>query len=185
MINSPFLILSPDYKTNQNFDPMKFNVNITGEFDNIKGLRIAQKYYIDVQCGACNTLHPKSVFIAEENWRQIKIKEIAGKKETFNVAVQCRNCENMMGIVIMEPEEQFDFESMLLAPVRNDKCHISTIISDRAVIKNVDGLILDVVSNQGEVFKNCSFDKRTLAEDDKKGKTVDILKFGIEIEQVQ
>lgn len=163
---------------------MKFNVNITGEFDNIKGLRIAQRYFIDVQCGACNTVHPKSVFIAEENWKQIKIKELIGKKETFNVVVQCRNCENLMGIVIMEPEEQFEFEDMLLAPVKNDKCHISTIVSDRAVIKNVDGLILDVVSMQDAVFRNCSFDKRTLAEDDNHGKTVDILKFDIEVEQV-
>jgi hypothetical protein len=164
---------------------MKFNVNITGEFDNIKGLRIAQKYFIDVQCGSCNQLHAKSVFIAEENWRQLKIKEVKGLKETFNVVVQCRNCENMMGITILEPETQFESNGFNLSPVVNDKCHISTIISDRAVIKNVDGLILDVVSLQGEVFKNCSFDKRTLAEDDHKGKTVDILKFDIEVEQVQ
>ncbi|KAM0679634.1 hypothetical protein GINT2_002266 [Glugoides intestinalis] len=163
---------------------MKFNINITGEFDNIKGLRIAQRYYIDVQCGACNTLHPKAIFIAEENWRSMKIKEVTGKKETFNVIVQCRNCENHMGILILEPENQFEFEEMMLSPVENDVCHISTIISDRAIVKNVDGLILDAVSEQGVIFKNCSFDKRTLAEDDMRGKTIDILKFDINVEQI-
>ena len=139
---------------------------------------------MEIQCGSCNTIHPKSIFIAEENWRQIKVKEIPGKKETFNVAVQCRNCENMMGIVIMEPDDQLEFDGMILSPIVNDRCHISTIISDRAVVKGVDGLILDVVSEQGEVFTNCTFDKRTLAEDDMKGKTADILKFDIEVEQV-
>lgn len=163
---------------------MKFNINITGDFDNIKGLRIAQRYYIDIQCAACNTLHPKTIFVAEENWRSMKIKELTGKKETFNVIVQCRNCENYMGIVIIEPEKQFEFEEMMLSPVENDVCHISTIISDRAIVKNVDGLILDAVSEQGVVFKNCSFDKRTLAEDDSRGRTIDILKFDIEVEQI-
>lgn len=165
---------------------MKFKIYITGEFDNIKGLGIAQRYYIDVQCGACNTVHPKSIFVAEENWKSIKVRDVVGKQETFNVAVQCRNCDNMMGIVMLEPENQFNFgDEMALSPIVNDRCHISTIVSDRAVVKDVDGLILDAVSNQGEVFRNCSFDKRTLAEDDMKGLTIDILKFNIEVEQVQ
>ncbi|ELA40922.1 uncharacterized protein VICG_02062 [Vittaforma corneae ATCC 50505] len=165
---------------------MRFNINITGEFDNIKGLRVAQRYYIDIRCGACNTLHPKTIFIAEENWRTMKIRELARREETFNVVVQCRNCDNMMGIVILEPENQFEFEEdFYLSPVINDKCHVSTILSDRAVVTNVDGLILDAVSKQEEIFRNCSFDKRTLAEDDNKGRTIDILKFDIEVEQVQ
>lgn len=166
---------------------MKFHINITGEFDNIKGLRIAQRYYIDIQCGSCNTLYPKTVFIAEENWKAIKIKELKERKETFNVAVQCKNCENLMGILILEPEDQFEFrEDYFLSPVVNDeRCHISTIISDSAVVKNVDGLILDAVSNQDIIFRNCSFDKRTLAEDDHRGKTIDIIKFDIQVKEVK
>lgn len=165
---------------------MKFNINITGEFDNIKGLRVAQRYYINIRCGACNTLHPKAIFIAEENWRTVKVKSLARKEEAFNVVIQCRSCDNMMGIEILEPEGQFEFEEgFCLSPVINDKCHVSTIMSDGAVVANVDGLILDAVSQQGEVFRNCSFSKRTLAEDDRKGRTIDILKFDVEIEQVQ
>lgn len=166
-------------------NPMRFNVNITGEFENIKGLSIEQKYYIDVQCGACNTVHPKLIFIAEENWNHMKNKRLSGnKKEAFNVVMKCRNCENEMGIDVFEPEEQFEFEEKHFAPVTNDKCNISTIVSDSAIVKNVDGLILDVLSVENSIFKNCSFDKRTLAEEDTNGKVVDILKFNIEVEQV-
>lgn len=165
---------------------MKFNICVTGEFDNIKGMCIAQKYYVNVQCGGCNTQHAKSIFLAEDNSTSIKVKDVVGKQESFNVTVHCRNCENIMGLVVTEPENQFLFEGgMRLSPVVNDKCHISTIVSDSAVVTDVDGLILDVVSEQNEVFRNCSFNERTLAEDDKKGSTIDILKLSIEVEQVQ
>ena len=100
-----------------------------------------------------------------------------------------------MGILIFEPSNQIEHkkevesiesdEKVYFSPVNNDKCHISTILSNSAIITNVDGLILDVLSNQGEFFHNCSFDRRTLAEDDNKGRTVDVLKFDIEVEQVQ
>lgn len=165
---------------------MKFKINITGEFDNIKGLRIAQKYHINIQCGACNTAYPNPIFVADEIWRTLKVKEVQGKVETFNVAVQCKNCENMMGIEILEPENQIEpIENLLVSPVINDACHISTIISDSAIVTSADGIMLDVVSNQDEVFTNCSFDNRTVAEDDQRGHTVDILKFLVEVQQVK
>jgi len=165
---------------------MKFKISVTGEFENIKGMRIAQRYYVHVQCGACNTKHPKSIFLSEENSTSVKVKNVLGKREAFNVTVHCRNCENVMGLVVSEPEDQFMFsEDIYLSPVTNDRCHISTIVSDSAVVSDVDGLILDVMSKQGEMFKNCAFDGRTLAEDDKKGSTIDIQKFDIEVEQVQ
>lgn len=171
---------------------MKFNINITGEFHNVKGLTIVQEYFINVRCGACNTLYPNDIFISHKDKRCIKIKEKPHELDTFNLAVQCKECKNIMGILIFEPENHFEFKKenddsmnkILLNPVVNDKCHISTILSNSAIITNVDGLILDVVSNENELFHNCSFDKRTLAEDDNKGKTVDILKFDIEVEQV-
>lgn len=164
---------------------MKFNIYITGEFNNIKGLKVAQRYHMDIQCGACNKIHDKPVFIDEDSSRAVKIKELDGKKESiFNVIMRCKNCEQQLGIVVVEPEDQFEFEGTKFSPVKNDRCHVSTIVSDRAVVKDIDGMILDVLSNEGKLFENCSFSQRTVAEDDKKGHTIDILKFAVEVVQV-
>ena len=67
---------------------MKFIVNITGDFTNIKGLVISQTYYLNIQCGACNTLHKKTVFISDKDKKKVEVKEIKGKIETFNLTVQ-------------------------------------------------------------------------------------------------
>lgn len=173
---------------------MKFDVNITGDFHNIKGLRIVQEYYIKVKCGSCETVYPNEILISHKGRKSIKIKEKPHEKETFNLAVQCKECLNIMGILIYEPEVQFEFrkelervdgmEKLFLSPVNNGKCNISRILSGSAEVIDVDGLILDAVSNQDEIFHNCSFDKRILAEDDHKGRTVDISNFCIEVEQI-
>lgn len=167
---------------------MRFTINITGDYENVKGLRIAQEYYINIECTSCKTPHSKLIFISKDHARKMKIKEHPKEEESFNIIVECRNCRGIMGINVFEPEEQFKFvkddEEMYLYPVSNDKCHISTIVSDSAVVTNVDGLYLDVVSDKDEIFKNCSFNKRILAEDNYKGSTVDILNFQIEVVQV-
>lgn len=178
----------------QKWKPMKFRVAITGEFSNIKGLRIVQSYFIKVKCGSCNTDHAKDIYISDHMLRELKIKEKPHETEVFNLAVQCRECQNVMGIIIHTPEDTFDFisetnhfepiEIPYVSPVINDKCHISTIISSSAIITGVDGLILDAISMQDKVFRNCLFSKRILAEDDYEGKTIDIQNFCIKVEEI-
>lgn len=165
---------------------MIFNVNVTGEFNNVKGLRIVQQYCIKVKCGACNEEYPNEIKINSNEVRSIKIKEKPKMKEYFNLIVNCKKCENVMCIEIFEPENRFEFqEDLWLCPVLSDKCHVSTIKSDSAVVTSVDQLILDAVSeDKGFVFSNCDFNKRTLAQDDFSGSTLSILNFLIQVEQI-
>lgn len=166
---------------------MKFEVYITGEFNNIKGMRIAQKYLMNTECGACHTLHPNSVYIGDDQSRMVKIPEKPKRMEKHNLVVKCRGCDGEMKIDITEPEDGMLFEEDLyIHPIINGRCHVSTLESDEAVVKKIDtGLILDLVSNQDKVFKNVSFDKRTLAEDDKEGHTVEVVNLNVEVKQVK
>jgi len=173
---------------------MKFQINVRGEFNNIMGLDIAQSYYTHVKCGACGGMHKKDVFVSDKTKKRVRVRDVVGKVEVYNLTVECRNCRNMMCIKISEPEnrtrvelgdELEDAREMWIFPVvDNAYCHISTIQSDSGIITDVDGLILDAVSMDGSVFSNVEFSKRILAEDDFKGKTIDIQKFEIEVKQV-
>lgn len=175
---------------------MKFQVAIRGDFNNVAGLAVAQNYYISVQCGACRAVHKKAIFISDEMVKKVKVKEVVGKVETYNLTVECRDCGNLMCIKMNEPDdkisvrmnennEAYDEEDpeMKVFPVVGDKCHISTIQSDSAVVTDVDGLILDVVDKHGMLFSNCRFDKHILAEDNTRGCIIDIQNLSLVVEQ--
>ncbi|KAI5150034.1 hypothetical protein ENBRE01_1262 [Enteropsectra breve] len=164
---------------------MKYHILIKGMFTNVKGLVIAQNYFVSIKCASCNTEHKKAVFVSDQDKKKVAVKEPKGKFETFNLTVECKECKNLMCIKIHEPEDRIYHDDMYLFPINNDSCHVSTFISDQAVPVDVDGLILDAVSCQGVLFENCSFNERTLAEDDCRGKTIDIQKFEIAIEQIK
>lgn len=170
---------------------MKFHVIIKGDFHNIKGLSIAQKYFIDVQCGTCNKIHRNTIYISEDMKKTIKVKEIVGKYEKYNLTVECKDCKNVMAINVFEPDNKINItneeteEVFTVSPViENAYCHISTLQSDSAIIKDVDGLILDAIDLKNHAFPNLEFSGRILAEDDMKGDTIDIQNFRIEVEQV-
>lgn len=171
---------------------MKFHVNVTGEFHNIQGLRIAQKYFMTIQCGACGTTHKNTVFISKDTNKIVKVKELPRRYEVHDLTVKCKGCDNLMCIRIHEPEQKIDVrvegveedEVMSFCPVVNDAvCHISTIQSDVAVVKDVDGLILDAVNLKGQLFENLEFQGRVLAEDDMRGDSIDIRRFAIDVVQ--
>jgi len=164
---------------------MKFKILITGEFNNIKGLAISQDYFITIKCGSCGTQHKKTVFISSQDKKLVEVKQSKWKTEAFNLSVECNECKEMMNIKIAEPEEKIEVsEELYVFPVKGNSCHVSTIQSDNSVVQDVDGLILDAVSEQNVVFENCSFNKRILAEDDYKGMTIYIQNFNIEVQQV-
>lgn len=169
---------------------MKFDVNITGSFNNIKGMRIAQRFFMDVVCGACNHHHDKLIFINKDNQEDYHVKNNKFKIEHCNLLMKCKNanCDNKFNISLVEPESKIIYdeenEDGYTHPIKDGKCHISTIKSHSAVIKKIDGLILNVVSNDNEVFRNCDFNERVLAEDNNKGEPVYVTDFKIEVVQV-
>lgn len=166
---------------------MKFLVNITGDFENVKGLVIAQKYFMSVECGSCRTLHKNAVFISDEMLKKVKVKDVKGMVVKFNLTLKCKNCDGVMGINIYEPENKVVIDpetEYFVHPVENDVCTVSIVQSDSAVIKDVDGLILDAVSFSGDVFKNCSINQHIVAEE-REGRSLDIQRFKVEVVQVQ
>ncbi|KAI5168484.1 hypothetical protein PAEPH01_0172 [Pancytospora epiphaga] len=173
---------------------MKFRVDVTGEFHNIAGIRVAQNFHISVECAACGKPYKNLLYITEEMKEQVKVKGNHHEFETFNLVVACRDCENEMHIKIHRPTEMRMVDvrdetsdeprQMEVFLIKDEACHISTIQSDSAVLLDVDGLILDAVDLDGNLFENCVFKDRVLVEDAKNGKTADIQSFRIRVTEL-
>ncbi|KAI4293014.1 hypothetical protein PAPHI01_2288 [Pancytospora philotis] len=173
---------------------MRFQVDITGDFNNIVGLAVAQNFYINIECAKCRTAYKSMLTITEDSKEQVKVRGNKYNLETYNLVVKCRQCDSEMAIKLHRPthtvtaelnesypDEQRHIE---LFPVENGRCHISTVQSDTAVLVAVDGLILDAVDTHGRLYENCDFKDRVLVEVAENGQTVSIQDFRIAVAEL-
>lgn len=173
---------------------MKFQVDITGNFNKVVGLVIEQNFHITIRCAACNMVHENVVYITDKMKVRVPVRGNPDKIEVYNLLVECRNkdCLNKMYIKLIEPENKITIKKhstledseVLALPIENEVCHISTVQSDSAILKDVDGLILDAVDNHGKVYENCEFKDRVLVEVAQDGETVDIQNFRVIVKQL-
>lgn len=174
---------------------MRFQVDITGDFKNAVALDVQQNFFITIKCAKCNAQYKRQLYITENDQRDVKVRGSKYTVETYNLVVDCDKCDNNMRIKLNRPEEQINVmlnesypdpvRNMTLFPIKDGKCHISTIVSDTAVVVDVDGLIVDVVDTYGSLHENCEFADRVLVEvSANPSQTVEIQDFQVKVTEL-
>ncbi|EED43066.1 hypothetical protein EBI_26744 [Enterocytozoon bieneusi H348] len=135
---------------------MKFSVDITGNFVNVKGCFISQKYELEVECGKCRTIK-KQLQIDENKTVSKKIID-THKTATYNLIYMC-SCGTEICIKISEPDTFItilnnDNENPVKAhPIINNRCCVSHLWSDGGFIKCANKINLTIVPENSDYAK--------------------------------
>lgn len=165
---------------------MKFAVKIEGDFTNVEGCRLIQRYELEMQCGKCGAMK-KGVRINEEKTFEEKFD---AKKDPahYNVIMKCE-CDTEINIKISEPEDYIVVTDKngeyprRMHPVLNGKCHVTNIWSDGGVLLGIDNVQLTLAAKTHEIYENVDISKRVVAEQ-KEGETCFIENFNLKVEQI-
>lgn len=132
---------------------MKFQLSVTGTFNNVKALRVTSPYNLHATCGACNTRLP---ILA--GWTSDPVRP--NTSQTYRTAVVCRNCSSTVSFAAAAPANQIGSPSQALySPVSGNACLVSVLVSVTGIITDISGLTLDVLTLQDTEIKNCTLDR--------------------------
>ncbi|KAH9412115.1 hypothetical protein HK407_01g00060 [Ordospora pajunii] len=168
---------------------MRFNVFVQGDFENIRGVFISQSYPIRIRC-ACGKEHEKNVVISSED------NDVNKKNEEVNLCVTCHECKQLMTFKILKLDNQIeciltkahpddDSESVYLTEMEKNRFMVSKIQTNGAEVVSVVDCILNLVSDDGVLFKDVNTREKTVAEFNTKSKMSSIVHFSLVVEQTK
>ncbi len=168
---------------------MRFNVYVQGDFENIKGVFIAQSYPIRIRC-ACGKEHEKNVVISSED------SDVNKKSEEVSLCVTCHECKELMTFKILKLDGQIEYtlakahpdddsESVHLTEMGKNRFMVSKIQTNGAEVLSATDCILNLVSDDGVLFKDVNIREKTVAEFNTKNKMSSIVHFSLVVEQTK
>ncbi|KHN70360.1 hypothetical protein CWI42_010110 [Ordospora colligata] len=168
---------------------MRFNVFVEGDFENIKGVFIAQSYPIRIRC-TCGKEHEKNVVISSED------SNVNKKGEEVNLCVTCHECKELMTFKILKLDGQIectlakahpddDSENVYLTDMDKNRFMVSRIQTNGAEVLSITNCTLNLVSDDGVLFKDVNIREKTVAEFNTKSKMSSIIDFSLVVEQTK
>lgn len=168
---------------------MQYNVFVEGEFSNVKGLFVEQAFPIKIKCSCCGMPHSNTVILAGDSRRE------GEAHEKTNLTVTCRSCQRLMTFKILKLREarkhslptnyKDEFREVWMTDMEKNRFLVSRIEAGGAEVESVESCILGVVSNEGVLFADVSFEGKTVAECNSLNKISSITNFGLVTEQTK
>ena len=164
---------------------MKFEVSATGEFTNVRGCLLVQRYEVELDCGKCGAKKSK---LRVDEASEVSHKISNKKSASYNTTMTC-SCGTEINLKIDEPEEFIEVDDVygenpiMVHPVVKDRCVLSHLWSDGGVVTGINNVHLTLVSENKERYFNVDIAKGIVAEQGET-KPCRIENFKLEITQL-